>query len=123
MAVHAAFAKELAGLQNRDDRFLALIGYDGQLDLALLNVEHLVGDITLLEYVLIFKEFKYRLSLFDFGERDFRFESIPVRHGQNPFQLSDLCTSSQFLLWKSLRNDCAICRFWFRSYPGGKNRA
>jgi hypothetical protein len=72
-------------IQNRDDRFLALIGYDGQLDLALLNVEHLVGDITLLEHVLIFKEIQYRLSLSDFGEKHFRIESILGRHDENPF--------------------------------------
>src|SRR6202453_1323160 len=31
MTIHATFAKELARLQNRDDRFLALFGHDGQL--------------------------------------------------------------------------------------------
>jgi hypothetical protein len=81
VAIHAAFAKELAGLQNRDDRFLALIGYYGELDFASLNVKHLVGDITLLEYVLIFKEIQHRLSLSDFGEKEFRIESVVGRHG------------------------------------------
>jgi hypothetical protein len=31
--------------------------------------------------------------------------------------------STQTLFRKSLVNDCATCRCWFRSFPGGKNRA
>jgi len=76
--------KNWPGSKNCDDRFLAVIGHDGQLDLAFLNVEHLVGDIALLEYVLIFQEFQYRRSLSDFGEKDFRIESILDRHDENP---------------------------------------
>jgi hypothetical protein len=56
VAVHAAFAEELARLQNRDHGFLALFGQDSELDLTFLNVEDRVGDVALLEYVLIFNE-------------------------------------------------------------------
>src|ERR1700690_1751746 len=47
MTIHATFAKKLARLQNRDDRFLALFGHDGQLDLSVLNVKHGVRDVAL----------------------------------------------------------------------------
>ena len=53
MAIHAPFAEELSGLKDRDDGFLALFGEDSQLDPTLLNVEHGVRDIALLEHFLV----------------------------------------------------------------------
>src|ERR1700692_3414926 len=71
MAIHAAFAEELAGLQNRDHGFLAMLGHDSELDLTFLKVKHSVGDIALLEHVLIFMEFQYLLSRAHLGEKAF----------------------------------------------------
>src|SRR6202162_3876533 len=76
MAVHAAFAKELAGFQNSDDRFLALLGQDSQFDSSFLNVKHRVGDIALLKHVLILMEFQYLLSRAHFGEKNLRVKHV-----------------------------------------------
>jgi hypothetical protein len=70
VTIHAAFTKELAGLQNRDYRFLAVIGYYGELDLAFLNVENRVGDVALRKHVLILAKFQYRLARADHGVKD-----------------------------------------------------
>src|SRR6267142_6068710 len=76
MTIHASFAKELAGLQNCDHRFLALLGHDSKLDLASLNVKHRIGDIALLKHVLILMEFQYLLSRAHFGEKNLRIKHI-----------------------------------------------
>jgi hypothetical protein len=83
MAVHAAFTEELAGPKDRDDRFLALLGQDGELDPAFLNVKDRVGNVALFEHVLIFVKFQYRLSRSYFGEKDFRVKHVLDRlhHG------------------------------------------
>jgi hypothetical protein len=39
IARHATFAKELAGFQNADHGFLALLGYDNNLDPTFLHME------------------------------------------------------------------------------------
>src|SRR6476646_8906795 len=69
MTIHASFAKELARLWNCDDRFLALLRHDRKLDLAPLNVKNRVGDVALLEDMLIFMEFQYLLPRAHFGEK------------------------------------------------------
>jgi hypothetical protein len=46
-----------------------VLGQDSKLDRAFLNVKHSVGDIALLEHVLILMEFQYRLSRAHFGEK------------------------------------------------------
>ena len=47
MAIQASFAKKLAGSQDRNDRFLALLGNDGELDLALLDIKDRFRNLTL----------------------------------------------------------------------------
>ncbi len=47
MAIEAPFAKKMTGSQNCDDCFLALLGNDGELDLAALNVKNRVRDLSL----------------------------------------------------------------------------
>src|SRR5436190_18370293 len=42
MAIQTAFAKKVAGSQDCNDRFLALLGNDGEFDLALLDVKNRV---------------------------------------------------------------------------------
>jgi hypothetical protein len=47
MAVQTSFAQELTWSQNCNHRFLALLGNDGELDLAFLNVKNRVRDLSL----------------------------------------------------------------------------
>ena len=76
MTIHATFAKKLARLQNRDDRFLALLGHDGQLDLSLLKVKHRVRDVALRKHDLIPVEFNNRLALAHFGDEVFGIKHV-----------------------------------------------
>src|ERR1700722_11628119 len=69
MTVHAAFAEELAGSQNSDDRLLGVLGQDGDFDLAFLDVVHGVGSVALLEYVFIFFKLMDGLAHADLGEK------------------------------------------------------
>jgi hypothetical protein len=78
VAVHAALAEELPGLQNRNDGFLALLGKDRQLDPAFLNVKHRIRGVALLEHVLVLLEFENRLSGSDFRKECLRIELIIV---------------------------------------------
>src|ERR1700730_8379649 len=55
-----------------------MFGQDSKLDLAFLNVKHRVGDIALLEHVLIFMEFQYLLSRAHFGEKAFGVKNVFV---------------------------------------------
>jgi hypothetical protein len=82
MPIHAALAEKLAGLQNRDDGFLALFGKDSKLYLAFLYVKHSIGDIALLEHLLAPVEFENRLPGSDFREERLRIELVIGGHGQ-----------------------------------------
>src|ERR1700730_16960469 len=68
MTIHATFAKKLARLQNRDDRFLALLGHNGQLDLSALNVKHGFRDVALRKHGLVLVKFNNRLAHAHLGE-------------------------------------------------------
>ena len=86
MAVHAAFAKELACSQNADYRFLALFRYDNNLDPALLNIEDRVCRISLGENDLILAKFNNGFPLAHLGEKFLGIKSLigvvwHVRHG------------------------------------------
>src|ERR1700722_8424772 len=85
MAVHAAFAAELGGFSNSDDRFLALLGQDSQFDSSFLNVKHRVGDVALLKHVLILMEFQYLLSGAHFGEKNLRVKHVISRLSHRSF--------------------------------------
>ena len=69
MAVHAAFAKELARLQNADHGFLALLGYRDNLDSTFLNIEDRARHVALRKDNLILAKFKDGLSLANLGEK------------------------------------------------------
>ena len=71
MAVHAPFAEELKRLKDRDDGFLTLFGQDSEFDLTLLNVEHGVRGIALLEYLLVLVKFEDRFPLPTFSRKSF----------------------------------------------------
>jgi hypothetical protein len=55
--IEAGFAEELPLCQNPDDGFLAVLGQDGDLDLAFLDIKNAVGDLPLSEDFLIFPVF------------------------------------------------------------------
>src|SRR5450432_1386680 len=69
MAIEASFAKELTGPEDADDRFLPLLGNDGELDLALLDVKDRVRGVTLRKNDFILLEFGYRFSLAHLGKK------------------------------------------------------
>jgi len=69
MAVQTAFAKKIAGSQNCDDGFFSVLGRDGELDLAFLEVKDRVCHVSLCENDLILLIFGYLLSLAHFGEK------------------------------------------------------
>src|SRR5947208_5152150 len=56
MAIQTAFAKKVAGSQDCNDRFLALLGNDGEFDLALLDVKNRVRDLSLRKDNLILEQ-------------------------------------------------------------------
>src|ERR1700694_3091238 len=74
MAIQASFAKKLTWSQDRNHRFLALLGDDSELDLALLDVENRVRDLSLRKNNLIPPIFGYRFSLAHLGEKRFGIE-------------------------------------------------
>jgi hypothetical protein len=47
MPIETSFAKKVARFQNSNDCFLAALGNDGELDLALLDVKNRVRNVTL----------------------------------------------------------------------------
>src|SRR6202162_418582 len=74
MAIETSFAEKLTWFQDGDHRFLALLGNDGELDLALLDVKNRVRDLSLRENNLILPVFGYRFSLAHLGEKPFGIE-------------------------------------------------
>jgi len=69
MAIQTSFAKELTGSQDCDYRFLALLGNDSELDLALLDVKNGVRDLSLGKDNLILPISRYRLAPTHLGEK------------------------------------------------------
>jgi hypothetical protein len=76
MTVKATLAEELTGLQNRDYRFLALLGQDSELDPPLLNVKYCIGGISLRENVLMPLKLQYCFPGADFAEKNSGIESV-----------------------------------------------
>src|SRR5437660_1743963 len=87
MAIQTSFAKKVTGSQDCNDRFLALLGNDGEFDLALLDVKNRVRDLSLRKDNLILPIFGYRFPLAHLGEKCFGikrgFDSFP--HKRRPF--------------------------------------
>ena len=79
MAVKAALAEELAGFQDRNHGFLALLRQHGELDPAFLDVEYRIGDVTLGENALVLVKFEDRFPRSHFGEKRFGIESAAGR--------------------------------------------
>ena len=55
LAGQASLAKEVAGAQNGNHRFLALLGDDRELDLAFLDIEDGVGRVALQEDLVVLR--------------------------------------------------------------------
>src|SRR5580700_255052 len=95
MAIQTPFAEKLTWSQDRNHRFLALLGNDSELDLALLDVKNRVRDLSLRKNNLILSIFGYRFSFAHLGEKCFGikrgFNSLPhkgslsLSHKGGPF--------------------------------------
>src|SRR5204863_6471540 len=85
MAIQTSFAKKVTWSQDGNHRFLALLGNDGEFDLALLDVKNRVRDLSLRKNNLILPIFGYRFSLAHLGEKCFGikrgFDSFPHKGG------------------------------------------
>src|ERR1700720_4223788 len=95
MAIQTPFAKKMTGSQDCNDCFLALLGNDSELDLALLDVKNRVRDLSLRKNNFILSIFGYRFSFAHLGEKYFGikrgFNSLPHKgslflfHRDGPF--------------------------------------
>src|ERR1700733_11011000 len=76
----------MSGLDDRDDRFLALFGQDGELDPPRLNVKHRPRGIALFENFLVLVKFEDCFPIADFGEKDLRVKRVlrRVAHDRPP---------------------------------------
>src|SRR6266446_1763741 len=86
MAIQTSFAKKVAGSEHCNHRFLALLGNDGEFDLALLDVKNRVRDLSLRKNNLILPIFGYRFSLAHLGEKYFGIKRgcNPLPHNHSP---------------------------------------
>jgi hypothetical protein len=74
MTIEASFPEEMAGPHDGDDGLLALVGNDGELDPAFLDVEDRVCGVSLGEHNGALAKFGNRLALADIGEKRFGIE-------------------------------------------------
>src|SRR3981189_2619479 len=79
----APLTAELPCSKNCDDRLLPLVGNDGNLDLALLDIEDGIRGIALREDNLILAILGYGSSLADFGEKGLGIECWSSFFGHN----------------------------------------
>ena len=70
----AAFAEKIVRSEDRDDRFLALRGDDGELHLALLKVKNRVRRVALRKNDLVLAIFSDLAAVADLGEKHFGIE-------------------------------------------------
>src|ERR1700741_1587911 len=76
MPIETSLAKKVTRFHNSNDCFLAALGNDGELNLALLDVKNCVRNLTLRKNNLILVIFRYCFSLANLGEKYFGMESI-----------------------------------------------
>src|ERR1700722_6988243 len=74
MTVQTSFAKKVVRLQNTYDCFLAPLGNDGELDLALLDINNRAGLASLRKNHLVLLILGYGFPIAHFGEKCFRLE-------------------------------------------------
>ena len=86
MPIETCLAKKVTRFQNTNDCFLAPLGNDGELDLALLDVKNRVRNVTLRKNNLILLIFRYCFSIANLGEKYFGIEcGLPALCSQAPF--------------------------------------
>src|ERR1700730_347953 len=87
MAIQTRFAKKLTRFKDCNDHFLALLGNDRELDLALLDVKNCVCNLSLREDSSILPVFGYCFPVAHLGEKFLGikrgFNSLP--HKGSPF--------------------------------------
>src|ERR1700730_4713020 len=107
MAIQTSFAEKVTWSQDCNHRFLALLGNDGELDPAFVDVKNRVRDLSLRENDLILPIFRYRFSLARLGEKYFRikrgFNSLP--HKGVPFSSRKGCPSPRRRQGEARRGD------------------
>jgi hypothetical protein len=74
MPIETPLAKKVTRFQNSNDCFLAPLGNDGELDLALLDVKNRVRNVALRKNNLILLIFRYCFSIANLGEKYFGIE-------------------------------------------------
>lgn len=79
VTIETPLAEELAGFQDPDDRFFALIRNDNDLDPAFLDVKYQIRRVALGEDDLILLELRYRFAHPDFFEKVLWVERLPAR--------------------------------------------
>ena len=79
LAREATLAEKVGRSQDSDDRFFAVLGNDGELDFALLNVKERIGGIALGENRLILTVGGDDSSFADLGQKGFGIEGRPFR--------------------------------------------
>jgi hypothetical protein len=89
MAIQTSLAKKVAGSEHCHYRFLALLGNDSELDLALLDVKNRIRYLSLRKYNLLLPVFRYRFSLPDLGEK---YLGIKRRFGYFPHKGVPSCS-------------------------------
>src|SRR5271154_5575713 len=76
MAIQASLAEELSGLHDSDHGFLALLGYNEDLDPSLLDIENRICGLSLRKDDLVLFKFQYGCALADLGEEEFWIEAF-----------------------------------------------
>src|SRR5271166_1762440 len=76
MAIEAPLAEKLTRFQNPDDRFLALLGHDSELDTTFLNVKNRIRRVSLLEDALTSLKFQDCFASPYLGEKGRRIEPV-----------------------------------------------
>src|SRR6266545_7141787 len=71
LTCEASLAEKLAGAQRGDDRFLALLGYNRELHLALSKIEYAIRGLSLIEDAALRAVFRNGLPAGDSSERGF----------------------------------------------------
>ena len=79
MAREASLSEEISGSQNGDDGFFALLGNDGELDSAFLNIKERIGGVALGENRLILTVSGDSSAFADLGQKGLGIKGRPFR--------------------------------------------
>jgi len=93
MPIETSLAKKVTRFQNSNDCFLAPLGNNGELDLALLDLKNRVRNVTLRKNNLILLIFRYCFSIANLGEKYFGIEcGLPALFHKHhfPYEVSQI---------------------------------